>query len=368
VKTPPFEFDRLKVLPLAGRNSQLQIQRVLIDPDGPVRSVSPQSSEVIADCARKLEEARKNRAAVILIYGAHLVKNGGARIVQRLMQLGWITHLATNGAGVIHDWEFAWCGRSSEDVRENVARGTFGAWDETSSSIHLAIMAGALDALGYGGAVGRFIVNDGATLPTVDSLAAKIAAEPDHPLTAARADLLRAIRSQRWPSGWLRVEHHWRDSSILACAFELGLPMTVHPGIGYDIISNHPVFNGAAIGRAAELDFKLLCGSVDQLDGGVLVSIGSAIMGPQVFEKSLSCVNNVRVQRGRQTVSDHTIYVVDLHDGGGWDWTQGEPPTTNPAYYLRFCKTYSRMGCPMKYAQCDNVEFLHRLYQVLAHS
>ena len=93
-----------------------------------------------------------------------------------------------------------------------------------------------------------------------------------------------------------------------------------------------------------------------------MLSVGSAIMGPQVFEKSLSCVNNLRLQDGRPIVAGHTIYVVDLQDGGGWDWTRGEPPKTNPAYYLRFCKSYSRMGGAMHYLQCDNAAFVHNLY------
>lgn len=141
--------------------------------------------------------------------------------------------------------------------------------------------------------------------------------------------------------------------------------MTVHPGIGYDIISNHPVFNGAVIGRAAERDFKLFGGSVERLDGGVVMSVGSAVMGPQVFEKSLSCVNNLRRQSGRDVVVGHSIYVVDLQDAAGWDWTQGEPPKTNPAYYLRFCKSFSRMGGAMHYLQCDNMTFIHHLYHEL---
>jgi len=106
---------------------------------------------------------------------------------------------------------------------------------------------------------------------------------------------------------------------------------------------------------------------VERLDGGVVLSVGSAIMGPQVFEKSLSCVNNLRLQDGRDVVRGHTIYVVDLQDGGGWDWTQGEPPKTNPAYYLRFCKSFSRMGAAMHYVQCDNVAFVHHLYHELSH-
>jgi hypothetical protein len=101
---------------------------------------------------------------------------------------------------------------------------------------------------------------------------------------------------------------------------------------------------------------------VEGLDGGVVLSIGSAIMGPQVFEKALSCVNNLRLQAGRPIVSGHHLFVVDLQDGGGWDWTRGEPPTDNPAYYLRFCKSYARMGGAMHYVQCDNVTFLHHLF------
>jgi hypothetical protein len=88
-------------------------------------------------------------------------------------------------------------------------------------------------------------------------------------------------------------------------------------------------------------------------------------MAPQVFEKSLSCVHNLRFQDGRHPVRDHSIYVVDLQDGGGWDWTQGEPPKDNPAYYLRFCKSFSRMGGRMRYLQCDNLAFVHHLRNAL---
>jgi hypothetical protein len=152
---------------------------------------------------------------------------------------------------------------------------------------------------------------------------------------------------------------------VLAKAFAQGVPLTVHPGIGYDIIANHPMFNGAAIGRAADVDFRLFGAAVDRLDNGVTLSVGSAIMAPQVFEKSISCVNNIRLQENRRIVRGHTICVVDLHDGGNWDWSKGEPPKDNPAYYLRFCKRFSRMGGVMNYMQCDNVAFLHNLYHML---
>jgi hypothetical protein len=286
--------------------------------------------------------------------------------VNRLLENGWVTHLATNGAGTIHDWELAFLGRTEESVRQNVATGTFGTWDETGRNIHLALLAGALRGEGYGRSLGRFILENGVTLPTVQSLADLLRAEPAHPLAPARAELLQAMTVHRLPSGRIEVLHPWKTTSILAQAARCDVPMTVHPGIGYDIISNHPLFNGAAIGRAATLDFRLFGGAVERLDGGVVLAVGSAIMAPQVFEKSLSCVNNLRLQSGRPIVAGHTIHVVDLQAGGGWDWAQGEPPKDSPAYYLRFCKSFARMGGRMNYSQCDNGVFLRRLLHELS--
>jgi hypothetical protein len=114
------------------------------------------------------------------------------------------------------------------------------------------------------------------------------------------------------------------------------------------------------------LDFRLFGGAVAQLEGGVVLSVGSAIMGPQVFEKSLSCVNNLRIQDDLGPLSGHSIFVVDLQDGGNWDWTRGEPPKEHPAYYLRFCKSFSRMGAPMHYLQCDNAAFVQHLWRALS--
>jgi hypothetical protein len=366
VTAQPLDLAKLKILPLAERKSLTRADEILIDPDSSPPSCSVRVGELVESAAMAIREARDRGSAVMLIYGAHLLRNGAARMLERMMAGGWLTHLATNGAGTIHDWEYAWLGASTESVEQNVATGTFGSWHETATNIHLALLAGALDGLGYGRALGRFILEDGATLPEPDALAGAIAAEPRHPLTAARAELLRVMEDQRWPAGRIDVEHRWKHASILAQAFRHGVPMTVHPGIGYDIISNHPVFNGAAIGRAAEWDFKLFAGSLRSLEGGVVLSIGSAIMGPQVFEKALSCVNNLRLQEGREIVRGHTFYVVDLQDGGGWDWSHGEPPKANPAYYLRFCKSFSRMGGTLNYVQSDNVTFLHHLYRRLA--
>jgi hypothetical protein len=364
--TPPLDLAQLKVLPLAERKSLTRIEEVLVEPSDPAPACNESVQQVVAACAREIRSALKRNASVMLIYGAHLIKNGGQLLLNQMLERGWLTHLATNGAGTIHDWEFAWLGRSTESVRDNVATGTFGTWDETGRTIHLALLAGGLRGEGYGRALGRFMFEDGATLPAPEELEAALRVSPGHPLAAARADLLQAMRQHGVPPGRQMILHRWRHASVLAMAFRQDVPLTVHPGIGYDIIANHPLFNGAVIGRAAEIDFRQFAGAVERLDGGVVLCIGSAIMGPQVFEKSLSCVNNLRLQQGRPIVQNHRIYVVDLQDGGGWDWTAGEPPRDNPAYYLRFCKSFARMGGAMRYVQSDNIVFLHNLFHQLA--
>lgn len=361
----PLDFRQLTVFPLAQRASLTQADAILLDPEAAPPAIDAWTMQRVEECAQRIVAARQRGAAVMLIYGAHLLRNGAARLLDALMERSWLTHLATNGAGTIHDWEYAWHGASTESVQMGVAGGHFGTWHETATYIHMALMAGALHGLGYGQALGRFIHEDGTTLPTIDELVRAIADQPHDPRTAARADLLQALAQQHWPTGRVDLHHRWKYASILASAYQRGVPVTVHPGIGYDIIANHSVFSGSAIGRAAEWDFKLFGGAVDHLDGGVVLSIGSAIMGPQVFEKSISCVNNIRQSQGRGVVQGHTIYVVDLQDGGQWDWSQGEPPKTNPAYYLRFCKSYSRMGGAMQYVQCDNATFVQHLYRRL---
>ena len=362
----PLNLKALKVFPLASRKSMARVEDILVDPDSnPPRLPNDWIRERVQACAQHIQAARRRQASVQFFYGAHLVKNGAQALMDRMMAGGWITHLATNGAGSIHDWEFAFQNWSTESVEENVATGTFGTWDETGRSIHLALLAGGLIGDGYGAALGRFIEEDGVTLPETGELEKLLRDAPAHPLAAARADLLIAMREHSIPAGRIEVKHPWKHTSIFRNAFKRGVPLTVHPGIGYDIIANHPLFNGAVIGRAAGEDFRRFGGAVEGLDGGVVLSVGSAIMAPQVFEKSISCVNNIRLQSGRGIVRDFGIYVVDLQDGGNWDWTRGEPPKDNPAYYLRFCKSFSRMGGMMRYLQCDNVVFAHNLLHAL---
>jgi len=124
---PPLDLTKLKVLPLAQRASEARLDEVLVPPDSSPPPCSPANDALIRQCADQIASARRRQASVMLIYGAHLIKNGASAILIRLLEGGWITHLATNGAGVIHDWEFSFLGLSTESVRKNVATGTFGA-------------------------------------------------------------------------------------------------------------------------------------------------------------------------------------------------------------------------------------------------
>src|ERR1044071_1836963 len=207
----PLDLKQIKVLPLAERRSLSAIEKILVDPAQPPAACPPEISSAIQQCAKTISAARHRNASVILMYGAHLIKNGAMRIVISLMERGSITHLATNGAGTIHDWELAFLGRTEESVKENVAAGTFGTWDETGRNIHLALLAGALRGEGYGRSLGRFIVEDGVTLPAIGELEKNLRDEPSHPLTPERADLLQAMRTHDLPAGPVTVKHPWAE-------------------------------------------------------------------------------------------------------------------------------------------------------------
>jgi hypothetical protein len=267
----------------------------------------------------------------MLTYGAHVIKNGCGPLINALLEGGWLTHLATQGAGIIHDWEFAHLGRSSESVRDNAPKGEFGTWDETGRWIIDAARLGATGDAGLGEALGSLMA--------------------DHP-----------------------DAHRWARYSVTATAQRLGVPLCVMPGLGYDIYCCHPRFDeeaGAAIGRCAARDFHTFCAGVTNLSSGVYLSVGSAIMSPQVFEKAFSIANNLRLNAGQPPLRDHYIAVVDIQDAAGWDWSQGEPPEQHPAYYLRFFKSFYRLsqapgaGGAIDYLQGDNRLILHGLVDAL---
>jgi hypothetical protein len=354
-----FDRGRLRFLPLGERHNKVRIEWDQVSPDAPASALSAEARRRVAEAAAAVRAARSAGRAVILAFGAHAIKNGLGPVLIRLAERGWLTHLATNGAGVIHDWEFAYQGASSEDVREYLARGQFGLWQETGLYLNLALAVGAHAGLGYGESVGSLVEREGLDLPAREALAGEArslsAERPEQ--AAAAADLLAVLRRLELPSGFLSVPHPWKRFGLQAAAFRLGLPFTAHPMFGHDIIYAHPAASGAALGRAAERDFLAFVSSVAGLSGGVYLSVGSAVMSPMIFEKALSMARNAALSEGR-TVEDFRIFVVDLAPLS-WDWVRdGEPPPEHPAYYLRFMKTFSRAGAPVAYIQADNRAFL----------
>jgi deoxyhypusine synthase len=206
--------------------------------------------EVIDSTAR----ARRRGRTLLWGFGAHLIKVGLAPVVVDLMHKGFVTGLAMNGAGCVHDLELALLGRTSEDVAPALDDGSFGMARETAQLLNAAIRRGAEEGLGMGAALGREILQG------------------------------------RYPH---------KQRSLLASAARLGLPVTVHAAIGTDIHHMHPSADGAALGATSLRDFDLLTSLVATLEGGVFFNIGSAVILPEAFLKALALARNLghRVRR-----------------------------------------------------------------------
>lgn len=313
------DFKKIKTYPLKERNSLISILD-FVDPNSNPSKLSKKLNNQIAYCSKSIKSAVQRNDQILCFYGGHFIKRGASLILNELIRQDVFTHIGTQGSGVIHCLESALLGKTSENVENNIATGRFGAWGEMSNSIWDALDYGFKKKYGFGYAVGRHIfVND----------------------------------------------FKYKDHSILSTAFENKVNFTVHPGIGYDCYCVSPRFNGITLGAAAEIDFKLLCNTLNGFDNGVMLVIGSAVAIPQCIEKAFSVVNNLRLQEGKPILSGFKVFVIDISDGGNWDWSKSEPPKTNPAYYLRFCKTFSRLGGELNYVQCDNVAFIHNLYYLL---
>ncbi len=372
MSSTPFDRRKIEFFPLTERENRVQIETVAVDPNASPSGLSDLAQSVIDETVERLRLARAQDASRMLVFGAHAIKNGLGPVLTHLIESGWITHLATNGAGIIHDWEFAFTGASSEHVAENVAEGKFGAWRETGEWINLAIAVGAYRGFGYGASVGALVEEERLDVPDRDELRDVIVslAEIEPARAASAADLLALLTRLDLAPGQRKVPHPFKRYGVQAAAFRLGVPFTGHPMFGHDIIYMHPMNCGAAIGRTAERDFLQFVDSVSALENGVYISLGSAVMSPMVFEKSLSMARNVAHQEGRR-IDDPFMAIVDLAESN-WDWRQGEPPEDRPEYYLRFNKSFSRMGGTMRYAQADNRDFLlgltKRLHEVDAHN
>jgi len=359
----PFDqLDRrqLRMRPLSERHNRAHIERDAVRPGDARRALDESARRSVAQTAEGIVAARRAGRRVMLAFGAHAIKNGLGPVLIHLMERGWLTHLATNGAGIIHDWEFAFLGASSEDVRANIAAGTFGAWEETGFYLNLAILLGAYRGLGYGESVGAMIENESLEIPSRESLLAELkaaAGEKPFPETAAAAaDMLSVLDRFNIAAGRMDIPHPFKRYSVQAAAHRLGLPLTGHPMIGQDIIYIHPLNCGAAIGRAGLRDFLTFARGVSELSGGVYLSVGSAVMSPMIFEKSMAMAQNLALQAGRR-IEGHLMVVVDLAESN-WDWERGEPPEDHPDYYLRYYKTFHRMGGEVLYARADNRDFL----------
>jgi hypothetical protein len=364
---PKFNRDNLAIKKLAERVNKLSVETNQIPVSQKPSILSDKNRELIKKTADKIRLARQKQKSVMLTFGAHTIKNGMSPTLIALINDGWLTHLATNGAGIIHDWEFAYQGKTSEDVRENVKRGQFGIWDETGFFINLALVVGAFEGLGYGESVGKLISQEGLNIPEfsflIDETKKNIETNPE--VAAAAMDLSGVIKKFRLESGFMKIPHAFKKCSVQAIAWELKIPFTAHPMFGHDIIYTHPMNNGAAIGRTALTDFLYFAKSVSGLDNGVYMSLGSAVMSPMIFEKALSMAQNIEIQHNSH-IDNHFMLIVDLAESD-WDWHKnGEPPPDNQAYYLRYAKTFNRMGGDMHYLTADNRDFLLELYQDLS--
>ena len=365
---PVFDREQLVIGNLSGRKNKVIFEKDMISPLQKLPKMSEGANRLIEKTVERMLMAREKKSSVMLTFGAHTIKNCMAPTLIELMKGGWLTHLATNGAGIIHDWEIAFQGKTSEDVRENVQVGKFGIWNEPGFYINLAILVGAYENLGYGESIGKMIAREGLQIPETGDLydEAIICMESDHGRAAAAIDLAGAVKHFNLKAGWLSIPHPYKQYSVQAQAYELGIPFTGHPMFGHDIIYTHPVNHGAAIGRTALNDFLRFAASVAKLDYGVYMSVGSAVMSPMIFEKALSMSQNLKIQKGKH-IDHHYILIVDLAESD-WDWQKnGEPPMNHPAYYLRYCKTFHRMGGEMDYLTSDNRDFLLALHQKISY-
>ena len=366
----PFEMldrRRIKMRPLAERVNRVNIEREAVQPGQSPGPLPERVRSVVVESAERIAATQRAGRPIIMAFGAHAIKNGLAPLLIHMMERGRLTHLATNGAGIIHDWEFAFQGESSEHVRENVADGTFGAWEETGFYLNLALLVGAYRGLGYGESVGALIENEAIEVPSRDELQTELrealSRKPFPDEACPAADLLWAMDEFALEEGTVAVPHPFKRYSVQAAAYRLGVPLTGHPMIGQDIIYSHPLGHGGAVGRTGLRDFLTFARGVSALSGGVYLSVGSAVMSPMIFEKSMSMAQNIALQQGRR-IEGHFIVVVDLAESS-WDWRKGEPPESHPDYYLRYYKTFHRMEGELRYACADNRDFLLALCREL---
>ena len=247
-----FDCSQLNIKPLSERVHDIVLKEVLLEVDGEIPAFEHPALPEIAHAI--VEARRRYDATVMMMYGAHVIRTGNGLFMIELMKRGLVTHFATNGAASIHDFEFSLIGETCESVAKYISEGQFGLWKE-SGIVNDAVRAGAAENLGWGEAVGKYI----------------------------------------WENNFPN-----REKSVLAMGYHLGVPCTVHIGIGNDIINEHPNADGAAMGICSYNDFLIYAQSLTKLDHGVVMDFGTAVAGPEVYLKALSMVRNVAAQEGRE--------------------------------------------------------------------
>jgi len=282
-----FDRGRVELRQLAERGHDMTAADCLALAPPATPYTYPEFGELI----ERIATARRNGRPVIVLMGAHPIKLGLSRFFVDLLQRRVVTHLATNGAGMIHDFELAFFGGTTEDVARWIRAGQFGLWQETSRLNDL-VAAAAAAGEGIGEAVGRVI-------------------EEEH------------------------APH--RELSLAAAGWRSNTPVTSHVGIGSDIVHAHPNCDAAAWGQAAYTDFLIFARSVQDLEGGVLLNIGTAVTGPEVYLKALSMARNVARQQGGE-IRHFTTAVFDLVPLPE-DWRAGPPSKEHAQYYYRPWKT-----------------------------
>lgn len=275
------DFSNVRTYSVKKRTNLVTIENMAEPGINPVLEWGSTDFDKLIDC---IVQARKNGRPVILSMGAHVIKNGLSRYIIELVKRGFVTHISSNGAGSIHDFELAFNGGTSEVVPEAIEDGSFGMWEETGRWMNEAIKAGAKKQMGYG-----------------ESLAVYIEGNPE-----------------RFP---------YRNDCILYQAYKNGVPATYHIALGTDIIHQHPAADFAAIGTTSGIDFHKICYSISRLGGGVFLNFGSAVIGPEIFLKALSISRNL----GYATFSITTANF-DLIDLGDYRVGIGY---SDPQYYYR---------------------------------
>lgn len=256
-RATPLLLDAVRTCPLAARRSRVELSLAARPHRAGSRFADfldrlPRllAGEALPSLVEAIVRARSRRRPILWGMGAHVIKVGLSPVVVDLMERGFATGIALNGAGVVHDFELAVAGHTSEDVAAGLRSGAFGMARETAEEVNAAIVEGDRDGLGLGAALGRHL--------------------------AERRPRPRHLRA-----------------SLLAAAWRLGLPATVHVAIGTDVVHMHPACDPAALGRASHLDFRLFAAQVARLRGGVYLNVGSAVVLPEVFLKAVTLARNL---------------------------------------------------------------------------